>query len=283
MTTLFVPLKIQTNLQLLPQELTNNITQVVYTKLVNKYEGKCNSYGYIKKNSIKILKRNYGEFIKEHFNAALNFKIVFSCIVCNPAQSHHLYCKVIATNNMGIKAVYEVDDDVIIEALVPRLTAGMVSDINLDNIVEGDNITVEIYGKRFNLNDTKIEVIGKAIENINLQNLQDDSNTKDIDDDDDKPLDLVIDDSQIDDENDNNEDDEDEEDDENEEDEEDDITKIKEFKDEFKDETKVVDKEKEDDEDEEDDLDDIDSIDENDGLDGLEEEEDREDEDDEDE
>jgi DNA-directed RNA polymerase subunit E'/Rpb7 len=164
---IFIPTKIKTNIQILPQELTNNISLVVYNKLVQKFEGKCSNYGYIKNNSIKVLKRNYGEFIKEHFNGAIVISVFFSCLVCNPAQHNYLTCKVVVLNNMGIKAEYRDENNyIIIEALIPRLTAGIISEIDLDKIKEGDIINIEVCGKRLNINDTKIDIIARAIKEI---------------------------------------------------------------------------------------------------------------------
>jgi DNA-directed RNA polymerase subunit E'/Rpb7 len=169
---MFVPVKINTIIHILPQELINsNISDIISDKLINKFEGKCNKYGYIKKNSIIIIKRSYGEFIKEHFNAVLKYNILFSCEVCNPPQGSSLLCKVIATNNMGLKAEFKNEDDLIIEILIPRYTAGLVSDIDIETINIGDNILIEICGKRFNLNDTKIEIIGRVITDIRSEKL----------------------------------------------------------------------------------------------------------------
>jgi DNA-directed RNA polymerase subunit E'/Rpb7 len=214
---IFIPTKIKTNIQILPKDLTNNISQVVYDKLINKFEGKCSSYGYIKNNSIKILKRNYGEFIKEHFNGVISVTVLFSCLICNPAQHNYLTCKVVALNNMGIKAEFkDENDNVIIEALIPRLTAGIISEINLDNIKEGDLINIEVCGKRLNINDTKIDIIGRAIDKIpdknKLYNYYDENFEESNKDEDDVE---EINDIQQSDENDeDNEDDEDDEDDE---------------------------------------------------------------------
>lgn len=219
---IFIPTKIKTNIQILPKDLTNNISQVVYDKLINKFEGKCSSYGYIKNNSIKILKRNYGEFIKEHFNGAISVTVLFSCLICNPAQHNYLTCKVVSLNNMGIKAEFkDENDDIIIEALIPRLTAGITSEINLDNIKEGDLINIEVCGKRLNINDTKIDIIGRAIDKIpdknklyNYYNENIEESNKDDDDSDEI--------NDIEQSNENDENDEDDEDDENDEDEDED-------------------------------------------------------------
>jgi hypothetical protein len=58
---LFVPIKFITSVQLKANELAPNIEEILYTKLKNNLENMCSKHGYIKKNSIKIIKRSVGK------------------------------------------------------------------------------------------------------------------------------------------------------------------------------------------------------------------------------
>ena len=46
----------------------------ILTKLKLNYENICSKYGYIKKDTIKIIKRSVGQLKKEHFNANIYFE-----------------------------------------------------------------------------------------------------------------------------------------------------------------------------------------------------------------
>ena len=71
-TELFIPIKFVSSISLKPYEVNNKIDDIFLKKIKNKYEGLCTKHGYIKKNSIKIIKRSIGTFIQEHFNANIN-------------------------------------------------------------------------------------------------------------------------------------------------------------------------------------------------------------------
>ena len=71
---LFIPIKFTSSIFLKPHEVKNNIEEVFLEKIRNKYEGICTKHGYIKKNSIKIIKRSIGTIIKQHFNSNIQYK-----------------------------------------------------------------------------------------------------------------------------------------------------------------------------------------------------------------
>lgn len=165
---MFVLVKFKTIVHISPSELQKNINELVLNKLKTKIEGKCIKQGYIKKNSISIVKRSGGEVIKQHFNGNLCFNIVCNAEVCNPAVGTVLRCKVVAINHTAVKADYIYNGDVIIQFLIPKITAGIVSEIDLDGLKIGDDVNVEVYGgKKFKLNDTSINIIGRILKDKN--------------------------------------------------------------------------------------------------------------------
>ncbi|EKX31847.1 hypothetical protein GUITHDRAFT_121964 [Guillardia theta CCMP2712] len=110
----------------------------------DKIEGKCMKHGYVKKGSVSIIKRS-GE-------------------ICNPSIGTVLRSRIVAINHTAAKAEYTYNGDVIIEFLIPRITAGIVSEIDIDTLKVGDMVNVEVYGgKKYKLNDTCINIIGKII------------------------------------------------------------------------------------------------------------------------
>jgi len=57
------------------------------------------------------------------------------------------------------------DDIVILEVIVPKITSGIQSEINIDTVNIGDEIQVKVCGKKFTLYDNVISIIGKIIKN----------------------------------------------------------------------------------------------------------------------
>ena len=58
----------------------------LFRKLKEKVEGKCDSFGYIKPDSVNILKRSMGLCQPGQFNGNCNYKLAYSVEVCNPVE-----------------------------------------------------------------------------------------------------------------------------------------------------------------------------------------------------
>ena len=230
-TDLFIPIKFVSNIKLRPFEINDKIEDIFLKKIKEKYEGLCTKQGYIKKNSIKIIKRSIGNILQEHFNATINFN--FQCVaeIFNPVKGSIIKAIVQNKNEMGILAKSFYENEAILEVIIPKISAGIKSDIDLTELNIGDEVYVEIYGKKFILYDKFISIIGKAIDknnlNINIETglIEDDDEDEDKEDKFDEDFDLInvphLEENKE--ENDDDDDDDDDEEEEEEEDDEDDI------------------------------------------------------------
>ncbi len=227
MTELFIPIKFKTTVILKPNELDNNFESIILQKLKSIYENVCTKYGYIKNDSIKIIKRSIGIIKNQHFNGNISFDVVCIAEICNPIQGSIIKCKVKAKNSLGLLAEGYYNKIPILEIIVPKISAGIQSEVNLDQITIGQEIKIEVCGKKYQLFDKHISIIGRAIknkeENIKTAIIEDaEDELIPIKDEDDNleiyEEDLIIDDNEDYEEKDeenkknNNEDDEDEED-----------------------------------------------------------------------
>jgi hypothetical protein len=68
-----------------------------------------------------------------------------------------------AKNNLGLLAIGKYEDMAILEVIIPKITSGILSDVNIDNIGIGDEINVIVCGKKFTLYDKMISIIGRII------------------------------------------------------------------------------------------------------------------------
>lgn len=230
-TDLFIPIKFVSNINLRPFEINDKIEDVFLKKIKEKYEGLCTKHGYIKKNSIKIIKRSIGSILQEHFNSTINYN--FQCVaeIFNPTKGSIIKAIVQNKNEMGILAKSFYENEAILEVIIPKISAGIKSDIDLTELNIGDEVYVEIFGKKFILYDKFISIIGKAIDknnlNINIKSglIEDDEEDEDKEDKLDENFDIINDPllEENKDENDEDDDDDDEEEEEEEEEEEDDV------------------------------------------------------------
>jgi len=221
-----MPIKFNTTIILIPKELNHNYEQVIISKVKNTLENSCTKHGYIKKDSIKIIKRSSGYIKESHLNGNIAFDLCCIAEICNPIQDSVIKCVVKAKNNLGLRAIGMHEDMAILEVIIPRITSGIQSEVNIDEVKIGDIVNVLVCGKKFTLYDKMISIVGKILkdknEEIIISDVEDDEvSIEDENDDDlqDDGLDII----DIENEYEINNDDEEEYDDE----EEDGIKKIK--------------------------------------------------------
>ena len=250
MSKMFMPIKFNTTVILTPKELNKNFDITILSKIKSTLENNCSKHGFIKKDSIKIIKRTAGYFKESHLNGNIAYDL--SCIaeICNPTQDSIIKCVIKAKNNLGLRAIGTFEDMSILEVIIPRITSGIQSEVNIDDVNIGDTVNVRVCGKKFTLYDKMISIVGKIIKDkedvIEVQDDDIDENTDTEEQDEDLQDDFI--DIIKDDEEEYDEDDED-----------DDVKKIKIDAQSLKDEED----DEEDDEDDEDD-DDLDDLDEDD-------------------
>ena len=147
-----------------PNDLSSkrDIMEIINNKLTHKIEGKCIKQGYVKKGSLKIINRSVGKIYDGHFSGDIVYKIKFSVEVCNPPEGQIINCIIYNNNKMGIIAgIGENSRDSPLMILLPR-HHHQDKDIFRDVDV-GDSITIEIVGKKFELNDEQIHVVGSLL------------------------------------------------------------------------------------------------------------------------
>ena len=165
---MFVPVRFKTQVQLKPSELDHRFEDHILYKLQTQYEGLCSRYGYIKPGSVKIAERSLGQLVKAHFNGHIRFEVYVIADVCNPVEGTVIPATVKNKNQMGILAESAIRIEnvltPVLDIIIPKRTAGISSEIPLDGLEIGDVIQVEILGKRYQLNDKKISIIGRGVE-----------------------------------------------------------------------------------------------------------------------
>lgn len=169
--SMFFPIRFKTSVQLSPIELQDEFDAIILAKLQGSLEGVCSRYGYIKAGTLNIVKRSAGKLMKQHFNGYVYFTVICRGEVCNPAKDSIIEAKVMNKNALGILAESYIEgtEAPVLDIIVPKKTAGIISEIDVDTIEIGDMISVKVIGKRFHLNDSKISIIGKVMRESEAQ------------------------------------------------------------------------------------------------------------------
>ena len=165
---LFLPIKFKTTVQLNPNEMDARYQERLMTKLQQEYEGICSKYGYIKPNTIEIVKRSCGQIQKAYFNGCIKFEVLCRAEVCNPVPGSIVEAIVKNKNQLGVLAESYIDmKDTqrvpILDIIIPIKSAGIISQIPLEQVQIGETIHVEVMGKKFQMKDKKISIIGRGV------------------------------------------------------------------------------------------------------------------------
>ena len=136
-----------------------NILALLHTTLISCIEGRCITEGYIKPHSTRIIDFKCGKIIAKN----VQFNIVIECLVCNPPTNSIISCVAKNITQAGIRAIS--DDEYSPVVVYITRDFGFDSDKTYYNsIKEGDKINIKIIGKRFEMNDKHIQIIGFLVQ-----------------------------------------------------------------------------------------------------------------------
>jgi DNA-directed RNA polymerase subunit E'/Rpb7 len=144
--------------------LNEDIDKYIETYLKSKVEGLCIDEGYIKPESVKIVKKSIGMLLGSKFNGDITYDVAYNAEVCNPFLGNVIDCNVKFINKLGILGVNGP-----ITVIVGK--EFHINDDEINNIKENDIIKVVIIAKKFSLNDNQIKVIAKLWNNNNNEDI----------------------------------------------------------------------------------------------------------------
>jgi DNA-directed RNA polymerase subunit E'/Rpb7 len=140
-----------------------NIDNYIESYLKTNYEGKCIAEGYVKPDTIKIVRRSIGSITGSRFSGDVTYMVEYSAEICNPFIGNIIECKVKNINKLGLLC-----NNGPVTVIVGKKFHDNLEDIN--KIKEGDSINVEIIAKKIQLNKEEIQVVGKIFSNNTTTN-----------------------------------------------------------------------------------------------------------------
>ena len=148
--------------------LNSSLDSTILNILKDRFENRCfKTYGYIKENSIEIIKRDCGIVNKGDFSGNINYNIVFKADVCNPVIDNVIEGTVKQLSKIGPLISY---DDIPINIFIYNELEEDKK--TLSNIKVNDTIRVKVIGKNIDLVDNKIIVISKLAKDEKFKKLK---------------------------------------------------------------------------------------------------------------
>ena len=157
MDDLFSQTVINRSVSVEPKYITNSLNDIILKKLKDQYEEKCSKDGYIKKNSIRILKRSLGKILASQFNGNVLYNVKFAAEICNPLEGAVITAQVSNINKMGVLATVNSYSDSPLNIILAR--QHHVDNDKFATLTVGTDIEIKILGKRFEYGDTQISII----------------------------------------------------------------------------------------------------------------------------
>lgn len=156
---IFIRVQLCEKVKLEPAFISKSYKEEVLKRLKAKVEGICTKHGYIRPDSIEIYKICTGRVELIGLNGNTIFDVYFFADVCNPLLGSIVRCQVSNINKFGILA----EAGNIIEAIIAKNSVSIQSDVDLERVRIGDEVFVEVLGKKYELNDKKISLIARIV------------------------------------------------------------------------------------------------------------------------
>lgn len=177
---IFIRTLLTDKIKLRPSQISNRLKEHLINSLRQKFEGMCSYHGYIKPNSIEIFKYSLGTIQALSLNGDVEYIVQYNADVCNPSIGSIVHTKIVNTNKFGVLAHTGISDESgrfvpILEVVVAKNMVNAQNDRNVEELKVGDEIHVEIIGKKFELSDKKISAVARIINTENDRNILDDA------------------------------------------------------------------------------------------------------------
>lgn len=176
---IFMRMLLNDKVKLEPAFLSKRFKDELLRRLKLKLEGTCSRHGYIKPNSIEIHKVCMGRVELVSLNGTVQYDVAFYADICNPLIGSVIRSKVVNVNKFGILAEAEG----VVEIIIAKNSVAIQSEVDVNKIRIGDDILVEVVGKKFELNDKKISLIARVVKDAKRQGQSIETNSDDEEED----------------------------------------------------------------------------------------------------
>ena len=154
---IYIPTMVTQKVVLPFEAIGRNVKNVLEQHLAHAHEGKCNSEGYVRPRSTQLLAHSSGTLTDR---GCVAFEVMYEYQACNPVEGMHIRCVVQTVTNAGLHAHLVPEPSPLI-LFVSR--DHHYSNPQFSKIKTGDEITVRVIGRHFELNDPAVSVIAELL------------------------------------------------------------------------------------------------------------------------
>lgn len=148
-----------------PKYLSKTYRSFIVNKIKSSVEGVCTKHGYVKQGSVEIYKIAPGSIELIGLNGSVVFDVYYYAEVCNPLVGNVVKATVVNMNKFGILA----ESSGILEVIIAKNSVSINHEslALIENVQVGQSVMIEVIGKKFELGDQKISIVGRMVSTTN--------------------------------------------------------------------------------------------------------------------
>ena len=136
----------------------NNLREQLMRHVSAHMNGKCIAQGFVKSESCAIRSHSVGIFA----GGNISFNLEIECMLCCPEEGTVMQCVAKTVTQAGIRAHACMEPSPVIIYISREMhEASSVQSRMMDSIKTDDTFTMRVIGKRFELNDKHVSIIGE--------------------------------------------------------------------------------------------------------------------------
>ena len=163
MNNLYNTFQLNDKIVLFPHQLKNNLDMLLEDILKKQLGNKCTKEGYIKKNSVEIIRRSIGKMNSSFLDGSITYYITYKADICNPKRGEIINVEIVDINKMGVLAKLSGTPlNIVIPKQLHKNREEFKKIIDVEN--KNYKADIEIVGTRYDLNDSTIFVIARLLE-----------------------------------------------------------------------------------------------------------------------
>jgi len=146
-----IPFSEINNFQNLEEELTRRVSAQI--------TGKCIPEGFVKPNSCRLRSHSVGALSAGN----IMFHLEVDCMMCAPNEGDVIKCIAKTVTQAGIRAHACMDPSPVVIYISREMQESSPESRTMDSVKPGDGLLVKVIGKRFELNDKHVSIMGEWI------------------------------------------------------------------------------------------------------------------------
>lgn len=136
-----------------------NIQLNILQRVSAQINGRCITEGFVKPGSCIIRSHSVGMFM----GGNISFNLIIECKVCCPKDGTILQCVAKTVTQAGIRAHACIEPSPVVVYISRDSDSDTSQSRTMNSVKPGDMIAIRIMGKRFELNDKYVSIIGECV------------------------------------------------------------------------------------------------------------------------